>query len=98
MPCDWHPEKIKAEIRMQGSTLRALSRTKGFSRGAATVTLLRPWPQMEAAISAFLGVPAASIWPSRYDETGNPLPGLYSAMAKRSRRAARNNSQKRKAA
>lgn len=98
MPRDWHPEQIKAEIRMRGTTLRALSYAQGLSRSAATIALARPWPKMEAAIGAFLGLHPASIWPSRYDETGDPRRDLYVGRTKSIAAAPRDTSQKRKAA
>ena len=74
---DWHPEDIKAAIRKTGVTLSDLSRLAGYSEGAAKRALLIPWPRMEAAIAAHLGVKPHEIWPSRYSPEGHPRAGLH---------------------
>ena len=98
MPRDWHREKIKAEIRMRGTTMRALSYDLGLCPSAVTVALLRPWPKVEAAVAALLGRTPQDIWPSRYDQAGQPAPGRYAAGAKISAADLRETSQKRRAA
>jgi Ner family transcriptional regulator len=98
MPRDWHREKIKAEIRMRGTTLRALSLPHSPCRNAVAVALARPWPKIEAVVAAFLGVPAQTIWPSRYDAFGQPTHGHYAGKRKPSANTASKNRQKRKAA
>lgn len=73
---DWHPEDIKAAIRKTGVSLTALSRANGLSESAVRRTLIRPWPRVQAIIAQHLGLPASTLWPSRYDARGRPLSGL----------------------
>jgi Ner family transcriptional regulator len=68
---DWHPEEIKAAIRMRGSTLTKLGKPHGYnSRAAVSAALRRPWPKLEAIIAEFLGMQPETIWPSRYEQRG----------------------------
>ena len=98
MPRDWHREKIKAEIRMRGTTLRALSLQHSPSMNSVAVALGRSWPKMESVVADFLGLHPKEIWPSRYDASGNPAAGRYAGKAKSTAAARRKNSQKQKAA
>ena len=98
MPRDWHREQIKAEIRMRGTTLRALSLQHTSSKNSAAIALGRSWPKMEQVIANFLGKKPQQIWPSRYDASGNPAAGRYAGKAKSTAAARRKNSQKQKAA
>lgn len=71
---DMHPEDIKAEIRKRGSTLAALAAAVGMHKQVLSLALAsRTSWRAEAAIAAFLEKPAASIWPSRYDDNGNRI-------------------------
>lgn len=97
-PPDWHPEDIKAAIRKTGITLEALGRTAGFSASVVTIALRRPIPRVEALIARHLGVQPQQIWPSRYDEQGNPRRGFYAASANRSAEPAGAHRQKSEAA
>lgn len=90
---DWHPEDIKAAIRKSGITLNALSLEHGLTASAVRFTLIRPWARVQAIIAAHLNLKPHSIWPSRYDAAGNPLPRRDAIAA-----AAPVHSQKRKAA
>jgi lambda repressor-like predicted transcriptional regulator/phage repressor protein C with HTH and peptisase S24 domain len=74
---DWHPEEIKAAIRKTGMTLSDLSRSAGFSDGAAKRALLIPWPRIEVVIATRLGLKPEEIWPSRYTPEGLPKAGLH---------------------
>jgi Ner family transcriptional regulator len=87
---DWHREDIKAAVRKSGATLRSLSLAAGYDKTAACVALSQPWPALEGVIARHLGVHPMTIWPSRYDTTGNPKAGVFAAYRKsiRSRRAA----------
>jgi Ner family transcriptional regulator len=71
---DWHREDIKAAIRRSGITLAALSSEHGFTVSSCSWCLMRPWPRMQAIIAQRLGVAPQTIWPSRYDAAGAPLP------------------------
>lgn len=72
---EWHVEDIKAAIRKTGVTLVGLSLRSGLERSAVGQALLRPWPNVERVIANHLGLRPQDIWPSRYDESGNPLRG-----------------------
>lgn len=72
---DWHPEEIKAAIRIRGRSLEQLSRDNNLAEGACRVAARRPHFKGEAAIAAFLQVPPRQIWPSRYTEDGVRIPG-----------------------
>lgn len=70
---DWHPEDIKAAIRKAGATLTSLAQAHGYARASLTMVLKRRAHPPQAIIAAHLGVPPQKIWPSRYDDTGQPL-------------------------
>jgi Ner family transcriptional regulator len=72
---DWHREDIKAAVRKTGITLEGLCAAHGLDRTAINRTLRVSWPRVEAIIAARLGLRPWQIWPSRYDESGNPLRG-----------------------
>lgn len=69
---DWHPEVIKAHIRMRGKTLRDLSHENGYQQDACRKTLVRQWPAVERIIADYLGTEPNLIWPSRYTSDGRP--------------------------
>ena len=58
-------------------TLSDLSRSAGFSEGAAKRALLIPWPRIEVVIATRLGLKPEEIWPSRYTPEGLPKAGLH---------------------
>ena len=58
-------------------TLSDLSRSAGFSDGAAKRALLIPWPRIEVVIATRLGLKPEEIWPSRYTPEGLPKAGLH---------------------
>jgi Ner family transcriptional regulator len=66
----WHPELIKAAIRMRGKTLSDLSLENGLDESAVRAALIRSQPQAEKVIAAYLGVPLQELWPERYDSEG----------------------------
>lgn len=63
---DWHPADIIATLRKKGTSLAAVSRAAGLSSSTLANALTRPWAKGELLISKAIGVPAESIWPSRY--------------------------------
>lgn len=67
---DWHPEDLKATIRKRGSSVAEIARRIGMTPQALGRVLDRPGQQGERAIAKFLGVPAQTIWPSRYHPSG----------------------------
>lgn len=68
----WHPEEIKAAIRMRGSSMAELSRQNGYGISAVRQVLRRPWPAIEQLVADHLGVPPQEIWPDRYGDDGLP--------------------------
>ena len=83
----WHPEQIKAAIRMRGKTCVQLSTDAGYCRYAVHVALSKPWPKIEAMIAAFIGTKPQLIWPARYDTSGAPLSGRQVAARRHISRA-----------
>jgi Ner family transcriptional regulator len=71
---DWHPADILAALKKRGQSLAGLSVANGYHPTAAGKALKQPWPAMERVLAAALGVPPQTIWPSRYDDRGRPLP------------------------
>jgi Ner family transcriptional regulator len=70
---DWHPETIKAEVRKRGLTLRQLDKQYRLPVNTCAKSLYQPGPRGEKAISRILDLPAATLWPSRYDAKGRRL-------------------------
>lgn len=96
---DWHPEMIKARVRMTGISIRQLSIQAGFAPGSLRTVLLQAWPKGQAVIAGRIGVAPQDIWPSRYDpQTGEPLTGFFSTGVIRSRPAVPSHRQIEKAA
>ncbi|HET6182780.1 MAG TPA: helix-turn-helix domain-containing protein [Acetobacteraceae bacterium] len=70
---DWHPADVLAALKKRGRTLAGISVAHGYHPTAAGKALKRPWPAMQAIIARELGLTPQEIWPSRYDEEGEPL-------------------------
>ena len=71
---DWSPGKIKYELEKCGiAELADLDSRARLPRGTVSQAIRRPSASGEAAISSALKVPAAVIWPSRYDDRGERL-------------------------
>ncbi|MFV0626129.1 MAG: transcriptional regulator [Alphaproteobacteria bacterium] len=70
---DLHPEYIKYLVRSQGMTLAALAKKYGFSSSTIKTALKKPMFFGEQIIATFLNIHPMNLWPSRYDEKGNPL-------------------------
>jgi Ner family transcriptional regulator len=63
---------VLAALKKRGRTLAGLSVAHGYHPTAAGKALKRPWPAMEAIIAREIGLAPHLIWPSRYDERGEP--------------------------
>ena len=74
LPADWHPADILAALKKRGHSLAGLSVSNGYHPTAAGKALKQSWPAMERLVAAALGVAPQTIWPSRYDQNGRPLP------------------------
>ncbi|HEY0155488.1 MAG TPA: helix-turn-helix domain-containing protein [Longimicrobium sp.] len=72
---DWHPADVIAALRKTPEqwTLRGLSLANNYSANAANIALRKPWPAVEEFIAHALGMHPQDLWPSRYDEAGQPL-------------------------
>jgi Ner family transcriptional regulator len=71
---DWHPADVLAALKKRGQSLAGLSVANGYHPTAAGKALKQPWPAMEQLLAAALGIAPQTIWPSRYDREGRPLP------------------------
>ncbi|MDT8383034.1 MAG: helix-turn-helix transcriptional regulator [Gammaproteobacteria bacterium] len=70
---DWHKADIKAALEKAGWSLRRLSLHHGYkSPSTLKHALSRPWPKAERLIAAALGVAPQLIWPTRYNDQGQP--------------------------
>lgn len=69
---DWHPEEIKAAVRMSGRrmSLQKLSLDSGLHIRAADRALRLPHYEGELAIAKLLGLTPFDIWPSRHEADG----------------------------
>ena len=64
----WHPELIKAAVRMRGENLSSLARSSGLQEDACRDALRTRRPEAEAVIAKYIGVPVHELWPDRYPE------------------------------
>jgi Ner family transcriptional regulator len=71
---DWHPADVLAALKKRGQSLAGLSVANGYHPTAAGKALKQPWPAMELLLANALGLTPQTIWPSRYDPEGRPLP------------------------
>lgn len=73
---DWHPERIKAELRLRFGHLTVLSKRWGYSREAISKTLsVRGYSRgLEKLIAEALEQPLHVVWPDRWNADGTPVP------------------------
>jgi lambda repressor-like predicted transcriptional regulator len=62
-----HPEQIKANIRMKGTTPAALAEELGVSRSTVTQVIAGTGvsARVRARIAQVVGMPACAIWPAK---------------------------------
>lgn len=72
-PKDKSPEEILYLLTVAGRTCTDVDRAFGLQVGTVSKTLGYPHSQAEQAIASVLQLPAAEIWPSRYDASGKRL-------------------------
>jgi len=65
-------EWIKYALRLAGYSLGDLARELGVARCTPAVVFEKPYPKMERAIAARLGLRPEQIWPERYGPDGKP--------------------------
>lgn len=72
---NWHPEQIKAELRMRtGKSLSQLSLENGLPEHAIRTALYRTCHvEAELVIAEILGLSPRQIWPSRFRPDGSRL-------------------------
>lgn len=80
---DWHPEEIKAAVRIKGVTLAALARENGLVENACRVAIDRPHFDGEMAIAEFLSLSPRQIWPSRFRRNGTRIPDVRTRTRKK---------------
>ena len=73
----WHPELIKAEVRMRGTNLTQLAIDKGMHRTALVKACREPLLRGEKIISEFLDVPLHELWPARWTVDGRRIRPRY---------------------
>jgi Ner family transcriptional regulator len=79
---DWHKAEVKAALEKAGWTCRALAKEHEKCHSYFSETLSRPNPRAQAIIASILGRKPQTIWPSRYDDEGQPKRGLYTGSYK----------------
>jgi len=70
---DWHREDVKAALRKLGWPLCRLSVEYGYAPRSAGHVLAHTWPQIERIIADILKMQPWEIWPSRYNDYGEPI-------------------------
>ncbi|MQT14419.1 helix-turn-helix domain-containing protein [Segnochrobactrum spirostomi] len=73
---DWHPEEVKAAVRIAGSTLDELSRRAGLPTFACRTAIRRAHFDGEMAVAEFLSLSPRQIWPSRWRADGSRIPAV----------------------
>lgn len=73
----WHPELIKAQVRMRGTNLTQLGLAHGLHRTTLTKALYEPQPKGEQVIADFLGVALHELWPARWTIDGRRILPRY---------------------
>ena len=69
----WHPEEIKARIRMTGVSVEQLSLAHGYSAGFLRAAFHRRLFEAEQIIAKHISIKPHVLWPDRYDASGKPL-------------------------
>lgn len=67
----WHHERIKAEVRIRGSSLTQIARSLCITPSAVSATIRyrnRRSRRVEEAVAEVLGRTPAEIWPDRYPD------------------------------
>ncbi|CAA0097793.1 Uncharacterised protein [BD1-7 clade bacterium] len=78
---DWHPEDIKAAIRKQYGSIKALAEANGYKPRTFLNVFRMKYPKVEAIVADALGKPAKEIWPSRYKEPTKIRPSIHRNVA-----------------
>jgi len=71
---DWSRGKIRFALEQKGITeMLQVDRQNGLPLGTVSTTIRHPHQVGEMIVAAVLGIPAHSIWLSRYDAAGQRL-------------------------
>lgn len=70
---DMHPADIKCALEKAGWSLRQLAKINGLSPTAVGHAFRRRYPRAEKIIADALSTKPWNIWPTRYDESRNPI-------------------------
>lgn len=74
IPCDpaqrW--EWIKYQLRIRGSSAAKLARQLAVTDRAIRAVKTTPYPRIERAIAAVLGIEPQQLWPERWNSNGTP--------------------------
>ncbi len=65
---DWHRQDILAAVRKNNFSMASLARANNLAASTLYNALERKWPKGEQIIAEAIGVAAAEIWPSRYED------------------------------
>jgi Ner family transcriptional regulator len=71
----WHPEKIKAELRILYGSLRAVAEKLGVRESAVSGVIRSPTEstRTERLVAELLGVALHELWPDRWTVDGRPI-------------------------
>jgi Ner family transcriptional regulator len=69
----WNRKRVLAELKARGTSLRAIGDQLGYAPTSIYGVFRTSMPRAEAAIAAVLGTKPHLIWPSRYDQDGDPI-------------------------
>ncbi|MFN7193137.1 MAG: helix-turn-helix domain-containing protein [Rhodospirillales bacterium] len=73
MKSDWHPADVQAALKKLGIRVDSIGPSIGLNRTAGYRALYStPWPRVKAEIARLLGHRPQEIWPSIFDENGQP--------------------------
>jgi len=74
---DWHSADIKAALNKKGWSFARIAREYGYAVNSPNQVLRSQWASMEEIITRIIGVRPWQIWPSRYNQNGEPLKSKY---------------------
>jgi Ner family transcriptional regulator len=69
---DWTRDQVLAELAKAGWSLRRLALHHNVRPSTQQQVLYRPYPRGEQRVAEALALNAWQIWPSRYDDNGEP--------------------------
>lgn len=71
---NWTRGRIRLELERIGYTcMQKVDADHGLACGTVSNTIRHPYEAGEKVLAQIIGVPAATIWPTRYDASGQRL-------------------------